>query len=146
MLAELMVQNLGVIDELTLVLGTGMTAVTGETAVAALGLANQIFFLLILFLFGITSGMSIFTAQFWGKGDVENIRKVLGLCLAIAIFVAAVFTAAALLIPQTLMSFYTEDQAVIRLGSDYLRIVGVSYIMMAITVSYISVLRSITMV
>ncbi|HSJ87124.1 MAG TPA: MATE family efflux transporter [Anaerolineales bacterium] len=136
---QLITASLNMIDVL-------MVGQRGETAVAALGLANQIFFLLILFLFGITSGMSIFTAQFWGKGDVENIRKVLGLCLAIAIFVAAVFTAAALLIPQTLMSFYTEDQAVIRLGSDYLRIVGVSYIMMAITVSYISVLRSITMV
>ena len=136
---QLITASLNMIDVL-------MVGQLGETAVAALGLANQIFFLLILFLFGVTSGMSIFTAQYWGKGDVENIRKVLGLCLAIAIFVAAVFTAAALLMPQTLMSFYTEDQAVIQVGSGYLRIVGLSYIMMAITVSYISVLRSITMV
>src|SRR5678815_1576886 len=59
-----------------------MVGQLGETSVAALGLANQIFFLLILFLFGVTSGMAIFTAQYWGKGDVENIRKVLGICLA----------------------------------------------------------------
>src|SRR6185436_20339602 len=65
-----------------------MVGQLGETAVAALGLANQIFFLLILFLFGVTSGMSIFTAQYWGKQDVENIRKVLGICLTIAIGVA----------------------------------------------------------
>jgi putative MATE family efflux protein len=115
----------------------------GEASVAALGLANQIFFLLILFLFGVTSGMSIFTAQYWGKGDVENIRRVLGICLTIAIGVAAMFTLAATLIPETLMRIYTEDQQVIKLGSDYLRIVGLSYIMMAITISYISVLRSI---
>src|SRR5512138_2077042 len=123
-----------------------MVGQLGETAVAALGLANQIFFLLVLFLFGVTSGMSIFTAQYWGKGDVENIRKVLGICLSIAVAVAAIFTLAATLIPQRLMSFYTEDPEVIRLGSDYLRIVGLSYIMMAISISYISVLRSITMV
>src|SRR5215210_4839775 len=85
-----------------------MVGQLGETSVAALGLANQIFFLLILFLFGLTSGMSIFTAQYWGKGDVENIRKVLGICLVIAISVAAVFSLAATLIPQKLMSFYTE--------------------------------------
>jgi len=136
---QLITASLNMIDVL-------MVGQLGETSVAALGLANQIFFLLILFLFGVTSGMSIFTAQYWGKRDVENIRKVLGLCLAIAIFVATAFTLAATLIPHTLMSFYTEDQDVIRLGSDYLRIVGLSYIMMAITVSYISVLRSITMV
>jgi putative MATE family efflux protein len=123
-----------------------MVGQLGETSVAALGLANQIFFLLILFLFGVTSGMAIFTAQYWGRGDVENIRKVLGICLIIAVSVAIGFTLAATLIPQTLMRFYTGDREVIRLGSEYLRIVGVSYIMMSIAVSYISVLRSITMV
>src|SRR5512134_3227506 len=62
-----------------------MVSQLGETSVAALGLANQIFFLLILFLFGVTSGMAIFTAQFWGKGDTERIRHVLGICLMIAV-------------------------------------------------------------
>jgi putative MATE family efflux protein len=123
-----------------------MVGQLGETSVAALGLANQIFFLLILFLFGITSGMAIFTAQYWGRGDMENIHKVLGICLVIAISVATVFSLAATLIPERLMSFYTEDPAVIRLGSDYLRIVGLSYVLMAISVSYISILRSITQV
>ena len=136
---QLITASLNMIDVL-------MVSRLGETSVAALGLANQIFFLLILFLFGVTSGMSIFTAQYWGKGDVENIRKVLGICLAIAIFVATVFTLAATLIPHILMGIYTEDQQVIRLGSDYLRIVGLSYITMAISVSYISILRSITFV
>ena len=136
---QLITASLSMIDVL-------MVGQLGESSVAALGLANQIFFLLILFLFGVTSGMAIFTAQYWGRKDVENIRKVLGICLAIAVSVAVGFTLAATLIPQTLMSFYTEDREVIRLGSSYLRIAGFSYIMMAVTVSYIAVLRSITMV
>ena len=136
---QLITASLNMIDVL-------MVGQLGETSVAALGLANQIFFLLILFLFGVTSGMAIFTAQYWGKGDVESIRRVLGICLVIAIFVSTIFTLAATLIPQTLMSFYTEDREVIQLGSEYLRIVGLSYILMAITVSYIAVLRSITMI
>ncbi len=123
-----------------------MVTQLGETSVAALGLANQIFFLLILFLFGITSGMAIFTAQFWGKGDVEQIHHVLGICLTIAISVGALFSCAAVFMPERLMGFYTEDSEVIRLGSDYLRIVGLSYVFTAITVSYASVLRSITQV
>jgi putative MATE family efflux protein len=136
---QLITASLNMIDVL-------MVGQLGETSVAALGLANQIFFLLILFLFGVTSGMAIFTAQYWGKGDVESIRRVLGLCLAIAIAVSAVFTLLATLLPEMLMSIYTEDTEVIRIGSDYLRIVGLSYVMMAISVSYISVLRSIRMV
>ena len=77
-----------------------MVTQLGETSVAALGLANQIFFLLILFLFGITSGMAIFTAQFWGKGDIEQIHHVLGICLTIAISTGALFSLAALFIPE----------------------------------------------
>src|SRR5512147_2812202 len=61
-----------------------MVGQLGETAIAALGLSNQVFFVLILILFGATSGMAIFTAQFWGKQEVEPIRKVLGMSLITA--------------------------------------------------------------
>lgn len=136
---QLITAGLNMIDVL-------MVSQLGETSVAALGLANQIFFLLILFLFGVTSGMAIFTAQYWGKGETEQIHHVLGICLTISISVALLFTLAATIFPEKLMGFYTEDPAVIKLGSDYLRIVGLSYVFMAIAVSYITVLRSITYV
>jgi len=136
---QLVTASLNMIDVL-------MVGQLGEASVAALGLANQIFFLLILFLFGTTSGMAIFTAQYWGKGDTDSIRRVLGICLALAVSVAGLFTLAAILAPQTLMGFYTTDPEVIEIGSDYLRIVGLSYVAMAITVSYGSILRSITFV
>jgi len=123
-----------------------MVGQLGEASIAALGLANQVFFLLILFLFGVTSGMAIFTAQYWGQGDVENIRKVLGICLTVALGVGLLFTLAATIIPETIMRFYTEDVEVIELGSSYLRIVGFSYMFMAVTTSYFAVLRSITFV
>jgi len=123
-----------------------MVGQLGEASIAALGLANQIFFLLILFLFGVTSGMAIFTAQFWGKGDAQKIRLVLGICLTVAIFVGTLFTLAATLIPEKVLGFYTEDPEVIALGSSYLSIVGFSYIFMAVTTSYFAVLRSVTLV
>lgn len=118
----------------------------GEASIAALGLANQVFFLLVLCLFGVTSGMAIFTAQFWGRQEVESIRKVLGICLAVALSVGVFFALAATLLPETILGFYTPDPEVIALGSSYLRIVGISYIFMAITTSYFAVLRSITLV
>src|SRR5215510_9421987 len=103
---QLITAGLNMIDVL-------MVGQVSESAVAVLGLANQIFFLLILFLFGTTSGMAIFTAQYWGKGDTENILKVLGICLALAVSVAALFSLAATLMPERLMNFYTNDPEVI---------------------------------
>lgn len=123
-----------------------MVGQLGEASIAALGLANQIFFLLILFLFGVTSGMAIFTAQFWGKGDVESIRLVLGMSLMVALLVGLLFSLAAILTPEALMRFYTEDPQVIALGASYLHIVGISYVFVGITTAYMAVLRSITWV
>ena len=123
-----------------------MVGQLGETSIAALGLSNQIFFVLILILFGATSGMSIFTAQFWGKQEIEPIRKVLGMSLILSISVAFIFTLVATLMPEIILGLYTKDAEVIRLGSSYLRIVGFTYIPIAIATSYIAILRSIQLV
>ncbi|HZU87007.1 MAG TPA: MATE family efflux transporter [Anaerolineaceae bacterium] len=121
---------------------TAMLGQLGETTVAAVGLANQIFFLLIFVLFGISSGAAVFTAQLWGKRDIPAIRKVLGLCLGMGLAGGLLFTIIALFIPEAAISVYSQDPAVIAAGSGYLRIVGFSYLFTAITFSYASVLRS----
>ena len=54
--------------------GVVMIGQKGETAMAAVGLANQVYFLYNLILFGIASGAAMFTAQLWGKRDIPNLR------------------------------------------------------------------------
>ena len=44
--------------------------------------------------------------------------------------------------PRQVLSFYTTDPAVIESGRQYLSIIGISYIPVAITLSYASVLRT----
>lgn len=123
-----------------------MVGQLGEASIAALGLSNQVFFVLILLLFGTTSGMAIFTAQFWGKQELEPIRKVLGMSIVTTSSIALLFTLAATIIPRTVLGFYTNDEAVIEIGAQYLSIVGFSYIPVAIATSYVAVMRSIQLV
>ncbi|MDD7793884.1 MATE family efflux transporter [Clostridium sp. 'White wine YQ'] len=115
----------------------------GEVAIASVGLANQFFFLLNLVLFGVVSGASIFTAQYWGKKDTTNIKRVLGLCLITAIIASAIFTLFALIIPNTILSIFSNDPEVINMGGNYLRIISLSYIFTAISFAYSVTLRSI---
>jgi putative MATE family efflux protein len=122
--------------------GVIMIGQLGAAPVAAVGLANQIFFLLNLVLFGITSGSAMFTAQLWGKRDVLNIRKVLGLALTLGLFVATFFLIIAEFFPEIALSIYSKDPVVIALGSDYLRIIGYSFILYAISFCFSAVLRS----
>ncbi len=114
----------------------------GETAVASVGLANQIFFLMTLMLFGINSGAGVFVAQLWGRQDKQKIHKVQGISLAMGLAASTLFTVIAVIIPRTAMGIYSQDPLVINAGSEYLQIVGLSYIATAITMSFSSVLRA----
>lgn len=115
----------------------------GETAVAAVGLANQVFFLLNLVHFGIISGAAMFTAQFWGKRDLPHLHRVLGLCLILAISASLIFLALGEFFPDRILGLYTRDAAVIALGAGYLRIFAWTFVFFAVTFSYALVLRSI---
>ena len=64
---------------------TVMIGSLGQSSIAAVGLANKVFFVFTLLLFGIVSGSSILTAQYFGKNDIKNIRRVLGMSLSIGI-------------------------------------------------------------
>jgi putative MATE family efflux protein len=114
----------------------------GEASIAAVGLSNQIFFILLIILFGVGSGAAIFTAQFWGKRDIDSIRKVQGIGLILALIIGGIFTAAIIGFPHIAIGIFSRDPQVIHLGSDYLFIAGWSYIFYAITVTYSATLRS----
>ena len=114
----------------------------GETSVAALGLANQAFFLLQLALFGVFSGTAMFTAQLWGKRNLDGIHKVLGLSLGLGLIVALFFFTVAAFFPHQFLSIYSKDPEVIELGAGYLRIFGCSYFFVTITFCFASILRS----
>ena len=123
-------------------LGVMLVGQKGETSVAAVGLAGQLAFLLQLVLFGVISGAAMFTAQFWGRNDVPNLRRVLGLCLMLAISASLIFFSLAQLIPAQILGIYTNDTAVIELGTGYVRIFSWTFLFLAITSSYGFVMRS----
>ncbi|HEX7598660.1 MAG TPA: MATE family efflux transporter, partial [Polyangia bacterium] len=114
-------------------LGVLLVGQLGETAVAGVGLANQIFFLFNLTQFGIISGSTIFTAQFWGSRDLPGIRKVVGVCMGLSLAGAALFTLVALAFPAAALGLFTNDPVVIELGSQYLQIIGFSYLATAVS-------------
>ena len=73
--------NVGVTSADVIMLGK-----VGEIALSASSLAGQIYFILSLILFGLTSGAAVITAQYWGKKDIDTIEKVLGICSACPAF------------------------------------------------------------
>lgn len=137
----IMLQNL--VNTLVSMLSTVMIGRLGTVEIAAVGLGNQIFFVYNMFLFGIYSGGAIFTAQFWGKGDIAGIRKNLGFCMTLGLIFAIVFTLTSALFPEWLIGIYSRDPRVIRAGALYLRLFSVSFIPYAISQAFTITLRSV---
>ena len=115
---------------------TMMIGKLGVTEIAAVGLANQYFFFFALILFGINSGAGIFIAQFWGQKDVLNIRRMLGLALITGMSIAMIFTIGGFFMPERILRLFLKNSDVIKLGSDYLRIVCFSYILNTISFAF----------
>ena len=114
----------------------------GENSVASVGLANQVWFLLNLLVFGVVSGTAIFIAQLWGKQDIPNIRRVVGISIKISLLGAIIFWIIAVFFPQGILGIYTSDPVVIEIGSQYLRIYGWSYLFYAMTSVFSAASRS----
>lgn len=133
--------NVGVTSTDVIMLGK-----VGETALSGVSLANQIYFILSLLYFGLTSGACVLTAQYWGKKDTRTIEKVMGMSFRISILAGIVFAAAAFFFPYQLMRIFTADEAVIAAGVSYLKIVAFSYVLSAFTNVYLNIIRSIEQV
>ena len=120
-----------------------MLGKVGEKVLSGASLAGQVQYIMTLFLFGLTSGATVLTAQYWGKEDKKTIEKILALGMKAAIIVTAIFTVAALLIPDLLMQIFTTDPEVIAEGVKYLRIIAFSYVAVGITQTYLYIMRSV---
>lgn len=115
----------------------------GETVLSASSLAGQVQFVMTMFFFGLTSGASVLTAQYWGKGDTDTIEKVIGIAMRFSICIGLLFMLAALCVPELLMRIFTSEDAVISEGVIYLRIVAPSYLIISITMIYLNIMRSV---
>ena len=114
----------------------------GEEALSGVSLGGQIYYIMNLFLFGLTSGVSVLASQYWGKGDVKTIEQILGFALKLALGVSLLFMVVTFCAPETLMKIYSSDPGVIEQGVRYLRISCFSYPLAAMSMVYVYTLRS----
>lgn len=120
-----------------------MIGTLGDNAVAALGISNQYFFLFNIIIIGIVAGCNVVISQLWGKKDVKAIRKTMGISLVLAIITGIVFTLGGTFGASGIIWLFNKTDAVMKLGKDYLTIVCLGYIFIAITTTFGIASRSI---
>jgi putative MATE family efflux protein len=120
-----------------------MLGLYNETAMSGAALANQIQFLLQMIVAGIAGGISVLGAQYWGKGEVAPIRKIIGVGMKFALLAGLIFFIISYFFPRQALRLLTNDTAVIAEGVKYMRIMSVTNIIFAISNTLVMSLRSV---
>lgn len=118
----------------------------GQSSISAVSLAAQYTSILFMVFFGLGTGASILTAQYFGKNDFKAIAAIQGIALRFSISFSILFGVAALTIPELMMLLFTKDPELIEIGASYLRILSISFFCCGIVEIYLSVLRSVSRV
>ena len=105
-----------------------MLGYIGQTAIAASSLAGNVAFILFMISTGLSSGLVMLGAQYWGKKDTEAIKTLLGIGLRICCSVEIIVALVAAFYPRILMLIFTKDEALIAEGCRYLRAASFSYV------------------
>lgn len=119
-----------------------MVGQLGEVAIASVGISAKLTSIVSVVLAGLASGISIYCAQYWGKGDTVRIRHLLGFGLGVGMLFAGALALVVGAMPQLAMSPFTTDSRVLSEGALFVQLLAISYLPSMLTMIYSAVLRS----
>ncbi len=137
-------QNL--LTTLTQMMDTIMLGELGDVPLTASSLANQVFFVFSLFIFGLSGGGAVLISQYWGKKELEPIKIIMATLMRLIAVVAVLMALVVYFFPAQLMSLFSSDQAVIDAGVNYMKIVAPTYLLFGISCTLTSLYRCIELV
>jgi putative MATE family efflux protein len=115
----------------------------GQASISAVSLAANYASVLYMVYYGLGTGVTMLSSQYWGKQDLQAIRAVQGIALRFAVLISIVFAAAAFFLPERMMLLFTNDPELIEIGAGYLRIMSLAYLCWGIIEIYLAILKSI---
>lgn len=133
-------------------LDTIMVGNLGETALSATSLANTFISIYHIFCMGLGMGASVLVSRYWGMkkaadGHEEEasraLKQTVCLMLRITVLLAALFALVTLIMPNRLMTMYTQDSSIIELGGIYFRWSVITYFFLGTSLVSTIVLRSV---
>lgn len=142
----IMVQNL--ITNLVAMIDNIMVGQVGTEQMSAVAIVNQLFFVFNLTIFGSLSGAGIFSAQFFGKEDIDGVRHTMRFKFMTATVITAIGILVFLFAGDSLVELYlhdtTEDidlEKTFMYAKDYMLIMLVGLVPFAYEQVYSSTLR-----
>jgi putative MATE family efflux protein len=119
-----------------------MVGSLGEAELAAVGVSLQIYFVYWMVVFGFSSGCSTFMTQFWGAGDLVQIRKTAGFNVTVCLAAALLFFIPATFFPEKVLGIFTNIPDTIAMGRDFVVLIAPCFLLSAYSVPMQIALRT----
>lgn len=119
-----------------------MLGALSQDAMSAVSLAGQVTFVENLFFATMTIGLSMISAQYWGKGDKVAVEKIFAYVFKITFVVSLVFFVLALSIPEYIMKIFTKEESLAIGGAEYLRSVSLSFLLTGVSQIYLCAIKN----
>lgn len=123
-----------------------MLGAYSEVSLSGVAAVNQVQFVYQQILMAFGDGMVIFGSQYWGKKQIEPMKKIAAAAMRAGLIAAVILFAAASVWPYKMVGLFTTDVMIIEEGVSYLRILKFSYVFFAVTVLLLATLRSVEIV
>lgn len=95
----------------------------GVDALAAVGATGSIMFLILGFTQGLTTGFTVMTAQRFGAGDREGMKKSIGSAIILSVIVTIVMTAFSTMGMNTLLTWMNTPEDIYAMAREYIIII-----------------------
>lgn len=133
-LQSLLQSSFSVIDQM-------MIGKLGSNSIAGIGLGGKFASLYSVVLAAIATAAGIMISQYIGANDKKSVSRSFFVNLALSIGLAGIFMAFCIACPGFIMAVYTKDEAARILAADYLRILAISFLPMAVSSIVTTMLR-----
>lgn len=118
-----------------------MVGQLGETAIGAVGVVNQLFFVVIITSFGVMSGSTIYMAQYFGAKNKDKLQQTFHFTILAALAVGVVAFGLFTFADAWLIGVFTQSLETTALAQDYIAIIRFGLFAFAISIAISSSLR-----
>ncbi len=136
------------ITSLVSMLDNVMVGQLGTEQMSGVAIANRLFWVLFICLFGVVSGASIFGVQYYGSGDHEGVRYTFRYKIIACVIMGVIGILVFLFAGEPLISLFLHEgsdsgdiELAFKYGIDYIRIIVIGILPFSILQAYAGTLR-----
>ncbi len=123
-----------------------MVGSLGDISLSAVSQANQVTVFFTFFVRGISGGAALLISQYWGKKYTGRIKQIFAMTFITTVILAGSVTLLVFIFPNHVVKFFSNNTEILSEATSYIKIACFSYILFAVSDTFIAMLRCVEIV